>query len=99
MKTIDLAKASASLSEYVRGLSKDAIIVTSRKKPVAALVPLKGSDREAIALSTNPKFLKLIEKSRKQAREGRTISLAEMKRRYGRGKPHTAIQRTASGRR
>jgi antitoxin (DNA-binding transcriptional repressor) of toxin-antitoxin stability system len=83
MKTVDLSKASASLSEYVRGLSKGTIIVTSRKKLVAALIPLKGADREAIALSTDPKFLKLIEKSRRQAREGRTISLAEMKRKYG----------------
>ena len=85
MKTVDLTKASASLSEYVRGLSQHSLIVTSRNKPVAALIPLKISDREALALSTNPKFVKLIEASRKQVRQGRTISLGEMKQRYGRG--------------
>ena len=84
MKTLELTKASASLSEYVRGLSEDALIVTSHKKPIAALIPLKRADRESVALSTNPRFLQLIEESRKQVREGRTISLAEMKRRYGR---------------
>jgi len=83
MKTLELTKASASLSDYVRGLAEDAIIVTYRKKPIAALISLKRADRGSVALSTNPKFLQLIEESRKQVREGRTVSLAEMKRKHG----------------
>jgi antitoxin (DNA-binding transcriptional repressor) of toxin-antitoxin stability system len=84
MKTLELRKASGSLSDYVRDLSDGTLIVTSGKKPVAALIPLKKLDRESVALSTNPKFIALIEKSRKRAREGKTISLAEMKRKYAR---------------
>ena len=50
------------------------------KKPVAALVPLKHVDREALALSTNPEFRAIIEAARAEFRAGKRLSLEEMKR-------------------
>jgi hypothetical protein len=53
----------------------------TKKKPVAALVPLKDVDREALAFSsTNLEFRTLIEAARAEFRAGKRLSLEEMKR-------------------
>lgn len=80
MKTIELSDASEPLSDYAEALDDDILVVTSRKKPVAALVPLKHVDREALALSTNPEFRAIIEAAREEFRVGKSLSLEEMKR-------------------
>jgi PHD/YefM family antitoxin component YafN of YafNO toxin-antitoxin module len=80
MKTIELSDASKPLSDYAEALDDDILVVTSRKKPVAALAPLKHVDREALALSTNPEFRAIIEAAREEFRVGKRLSLEEMKR-------------------
>jgi hypothetical protein len=45
------------------------------------ILPLINVDWESIALSTNPEFIALIERSRARAREEGTVSAAEMRRR------------------
>lgn len=80
MKTIELSDASKPLSDYAEALDDDILVVTSGKKPVAALVPLKHADREALALSTNPEFRAIIEAAREEFRAGKELSLEEMKR-------------------
>jgi prevent-host-death family protein len=84
MKTIEISEASRPLGEYARELSEDMIVVTSKQKPVAALVSLKHLDAESLALSTNAKFMEIIERSRAQFRSGQTWTLAQMKREFGR---------------
>jgi antitoxin (DNA-binding transcriptional repressor) of toxin-antitoxin stability system len=80
MKTIEISAASKSLAEYAEELNGDIVVLTSENKPVAALVPLKDVDRESWSLGTNEVFLDLIEQARAEFREGKTISLEEMKR-------------------
>jgi len=80
MRTIKLASASLSLAEYARELDDQIVVVTDRNKPVAAVVPLKNVDRESLALSSHPEFLKIIAKSRRQFAAGKTLSLEEMKK-------------------
>jgi hypothetical protein len=80
MKTIQLSRASRPLAEYARELSDDIMVVADAKRPVVAIVPLKGVDRESLALSTHPEFLELIERSRAQFAAGQTLSLGEMKK-------------------
>jgi antitoxin (DNA-binding transcriptional repressor) of toxin-antitoxin stability system len=79
MKTIELSDASKPLSDYAEALDDDILVLTSKKKPVAALVPLKHVDREALALSTNPEFRGIIEAARAEFRSGKRLSLEEMK--------------------
>ena len=83
MKTIDISKASKSLAEYAEDLSDDVIIVTSRRKPVAALVSLREFDKEDTALQANPRFLAILEKSREQIRAGRVLTHAQIKEEFG----------------
>lgn len=59
MKTLELSAASRTLAEYAAELSDEIVLLTERNRAIAALVPLKGLDRESIALSSHPAFLKL----------------------------------------
>jgi prevent-host-death family protein len=83
MKKIELAKASAPLSEYAVEAEKDPIIVLKRGKPMAAVIPLRNIDEETLALSTNKNFMKIIEKSRVKLKKHGGISPKELRRRLG----------------
>jgi antitoxin (DNA-binding transcriptional repressor) of toxin-antitoxin stability system len=79
VKTIKLSQASRPLSEYAAALREEIVVLTERNRVVAAIVPLKKSDRESVALSGHPEFLQIIERSRADFRRGRVISLEAMK--------------------
>ena len=80
MKTIEMSTASKPLSEYANELDEDVVVLTLHDKPIAALVSLRGVDRESLSLSTNRDFLAIIDRAREEFREGRTLSLEEVKR-------------------
>ena len=44
MRTIDVADATDTLSQYAKGL-KEALVVTRRGKPLLALTPINKDDR------------------------------------------------------
>ncbi len=79
MKAIEISAASRPLAEYAKELGDDILVLTTRNKPVAAIVPLKVLDRESLVLASHPEFLKLIARSRREFAAGRTVSLEEMK--------------------
>ena len=82
MKTIEIDQATESLGAYAEGMDKEGLIVMRDGRPVAALVPIDSEDDlESIALSTNPDFMAMIERSRTSARERGTISADEMRQR------------------
>jgi len=81
MKTIDVAEATDTLSDYAKKGLKEALVVTRRGKPLLAVTPIKKDDWESIALANNPTFLAIIERSRKSRKPG--LSTEEMRRRLG----------------
>jgi hypothetical protein len=81
MKKLTIAQASRSLGEYASELKDDMVVVTKGAQAVAALVPLKNVDREALVLSAHPEFLKLIGRARAEHAAGKSLSLAEVRRR------------------
>ena len=84
MKTVEMAEASASLSEYASRVNREPVIVTLRGKPVATLAAVpKGADWESLAISIHPKFLAIMERSRTAHREQGGISPSEMRRYFG----------------
>ena len=83
MKTVDLAKASKSLSAYAHDLGEEPVILTVDDEPVAALVSLKNVDRESLVLSTSPAFLRLMQAAREELARGDSVSLEEIKREFG----------------
>ena len=60
MKTLELKNALKPLVDYAANLDDEGIVLTAKKKPVAALVSVKGADAETLSLSMNPTFMKLI---------------------------------------
>jgi hypothetical protein len=81
MKAIELSEAFRPLSEYAKELDEDIIVLTSERKPVAALVSLKNIDRDSLASSTGPEFIVIIEAARGEFRSGRKLSLQDVKQR------------------
>jgi len=84
VKTVELERATAPLAEYVRRARKEGVVVTRRGKPVATVTAVaKGADWESLAIGTHPKFLAIIERSRRAHRERGGISSDEMRRHFG----------------
>ena len=97
MKTLELRKASKPLSDYTAELDSESIVIVSNDKPVAALVSLKGMDRESIALSTSPEFAGIIRGARLEAKRGKVVSLHQIKKELSQTRaPNTALQPTRS---
>jgi len=81
MTKVDLRKASAPLSEYAQKARKGPVIVVKGGRPFAAVVPIRNADDETVSLSTNQKFLAIIERSRSRFKKEGGISSREMRRR------------------
>ena len=81
MKVLDKSDATAPLADYAADIDKEPVVITSDGKPIAALVSIENADLETISLSTNPKFLELIERSRARHRAEGGVSADEMRRR------------------
>lgn len=82
---VDMTDATESLATYVRKADAGPVVITDEGRPVAALVVLENTDLETVALSTDPEFLDLIQKSRsRQAQEGGLTS-TEIRKRLKRG--------------
>lgn len=64
MKTVEMAEATASLSEYARKAGKETLIVMRKGKPVAALMPVDAhTDLENLVVTTHPTFQAIMERS------------------------------------
>ena len=83
MRTIKLSQASRSLAEYADELDDEIVVLTKKNRPVAAIVPLRNVDSESLSLSTSPKFLRLIRRSRADFAAGRKRSLQEVHELFG----------------
>ncbi|MFL5801011.1 MAG: type II toxin-antitoxin system Phd/YefM family antitoxin [Roseiflexaceae bacterium] len=81
-RTVELAEATQSLAEYAEQVDDGVIIVTRNGHPIAAVVALPNTDAETVALSHDPKFLAIIERSRARHIHEGGISSADMRRRF-----------------
>lgn len=102
MKTLELEKASKPLADYASDLGADSLVITSNKKPVAALIPIKDADPESLALSLSPQFGKIIRRARTEAKKGSVFSLKQVKEELSKnsepGRVGTIPRRRQSGR-
>ena len=80
MKTIDLNDATESLAEYVKNMEGVPITIVHKGVPLAILSPVGNDDYESVQMSTNPKFIELLERSRESIREGRGFSIEEARK-------------------
>ena len=96
MKTIEISKASKSLAEYAEELSDDVIVITSRRKPIAALVSLKDLDAEAAGLTSNPQFLAILKRSYDEILAGQVVSHDQMKKEFATSGNRRTIRKRSS---
>jgi antitoxin (DNA-binding transcriptional repressor) of toxin-antitoxin stability system len=82
MTKVEFKNAPRPLSEYPK-TRKAAVVLYKRGKPFAAVIPLRNADDETLALSTNRKFLKIIDMSRARVKREGTISPGKLRRRLG----------------
>ena len=82
MKTVDKQDATRTLADYASEIQGGAVVVTDHGIPVAALVPIENADLETVSLSTNRRFLDLIERSRSRVQNEGGVSSEEMRRRF-----------------
>ncbi len=55
MKTLELSKATMPLGAFARQWDGKPLIITSRGKPIVAVVDVRGMDAESLARSFDPK--------------------------------------------
>ncbi len=76
-------KATKTLGECAREAGTEPLVITQQGKPVAVLLHLENADLETVSLSTNPRFLELIERSRSRLTEEGGLSSEEVRRQLG----------------
>jgi len=91
MKTVEMTQATGELPSYADQVRLEPVVVTDRGKPVMALMSIENADLETVNLSTDPRFIALIERSRALYKPGTGIPLEEIKRKYAiKSKPKPA---------
>ena len=68
MKTIDIGEASGTLAEYLKLAQREPLVFTDHGAPTAVILTLVNTDLDTAALSTNPEFIALIERSRSRTK-------------------------------
>ncbi|MFP4102582.1 prevent-host-death protein [Coleofasciculus sp.] len=83
MKQVSIEQVSQDLPGYLQVAEKDYIVITREGVAIGILIGLEDSEDwwEELLLQ-NPQFLKQIEKARISLREGKGISLEEMRKKY-----------------
>jgi antitoxin (DNA-binding transcriptional repressor) of toxin-antitoxin stability system len=82
VKVVEKKEATRPLADYASEIQDGPVVVTDGGQPVAALVPIENADLETVSLSTNRRFLDLIERSRSRVRDEGGVSSEEMRRRF-----------------
>jgi hypothetical protein len=83
MKAMKMPKELQSFLDVAETAKEETLVFTEKKRPVAALVSLRKVDRESLALSTNPEFLRIIETARKEIRAGKVTPLEALENKFG----------------
>jgi len=94
MKTMQMPKELRPLLEFAEASASETLVLTEKRRPVAALLSLRRVDRESLALSRSPEFWRIIETARKEIRAGKTITLEALERKYAAPAPNKRMQPT-----
>jgi prevent-host-death family protein len=83
MKFTTLRELKINPSKVLRGLKREAVVVTRKGKPAAALIPLDEDTLEEFIVAHHPTLLADLDKAFReyQAKGGKTLT--EMRRKLG----------------
>src|SRR5262249_33447009 len=94
MKIVELENASRPLADYASDLGSDPLLITSHKKPVAALVPIEDVDQESLALALSPQFGKIIRRARAEVKKGKVFSLKQVRQEMSKNRKSSTMAQT-----
>jgi len=79
MITAALSKLKDNLSSYVRNAAKEDVLITNHGKPVAVIKGFADEDEcFEYRLLNDPRFQGIVERSRRDAREGKVTKLEDL---------------------
>ena len=76
MKVAPLYEVKEKLSQLVRELNEEPLLITRNGKPCAALIPVSEDDLEAFLLAHHPRFMTLIDRSHAHAKKHGGVSFS-----------------------
>jgi hypothetical protein len=82
MKTIAVEDTTLTAGELAVLAQKEVVVLTRNGDPFVAVKNLSGSDWESVSLASNPRFIELIEASRRSYREQGGIGLDAIRREF-----------------
>ncbi|MGD9853430.1 MAG: hypothetical protein AB7U20_00610 [Planctomycetaceae bacterium] len=82
MTTLEITDATHPLADYAAELNDAPLVITRDGKVVAALMPIDEDDLDSVALFSNPKFLEILERSRRSLREKGGFTSEEIRRHF-----------------
>lgn len=97
MKRVEITEATGALSEYVRDVAKEPVLVVRRGKPVAAVVPMTVDEWEDYVVTHHAPLVESTRRSMERFQEQGGSSLEDVMRSFGhRPKPvRRALRRPA----
>ena len=79
MITAALSELKDNLSSYVKKSVKEEIVITNHGRPVGLLMGFANEDEYLeYRLLNDPRFVKMIDRSRKEARAGKVTNLDDL---------------------
>ena len=97
MNRVEVHGNPLTVADLAELAEKETVILTRKGKPLAAVKNLAGGDWESIALANNPRFLALIEESRRAYRKDGGISLDVVRHELGLSNKRARTGRKATG--
>ncbi len=76
MRKIEISEIASVLENY--GKNEQPLILIRNGQPVAALFSVEDVDMETLSISINPKFIKIVEESRRSQKEEGRIFLEDI---------------------
>ncbi len=83
MKTVAVEETTLTAEDLATMARKEIVVLTRKGNPLVAIKDLSGADWESVSLANNPRFIALIEASRRSYRAQGGIALDEVRQQLG----------------
>lgn len=83
MKLVPVETSNLTLPHLAKMAKHGPVILTRKGKPLVAAKDLAGWDWESVSLANNPRFIQIIERSRRSYRESGGIGIDDVRKKLG----------------
>jgi len=83
MKVVRLEETTLTLPQLAELVKEGTVILTRNGEPLLAVKDVSGSDWESVSLASNPRFMTVIEESRRSYQEKGGIEIDALRRELG----------------